>query len=73
MKLISSYLDNTFSFAIIGERMIKLHLVELAIKQGILFLLPEDQIEEGGGRKGLHCWRKSLLLKTCRIYVPWGC
>ena len=44
MKLISSYLDNTFSFAIIGNKMIKLlHRVESAIKQEISFLLAEDQ------------------------------
>lgn len=34
---------------------------ELAIKQEILFLLPEDQIEEGGGRKGGK--RNTLLEK----------
>lgn len=28
-----------------------LHLVELATKQEILFLLPEDQIEEVGGKR----------------------
>lgn len=48
MKLRSSYLNNIFSFALRGERMMEsIHLVELAMKQHISLLLAEDQKKRG--------------------------
>lgn len=69
MKLISGYLDYTFSFALRGERGTEsFYLVELAIKHFFLLRISspskKQKMKKRKRKKKMmtHCGRKSLLL-----------